>query len=61
MAKKNQGEGNPEADRRYREGVKKTVESTTADERAEEARNMTTEEKQSAQRAEERGKSRARN
>ena len=33
-----QGEGNKEADRRYREGVRETVKSTTEEERAEKAR-----------------------
>jgi hypothetical protein len=33
-----QGEGNRAADRRYREGVRKTVESTTESERAKAAR-----------------------
>ena len=61
MDDKNQGEGNREADRRYREGVKKTVEETTVEERAENARNLTPDQKTEAERAEERGKSRARN
>jgi hypothetical protein len=61
MGDKNQGEGNRDADRRYREGVKKTVEETTAEERAEDARNLTPEQKAEARRAEERGKSKARN
>jgi hypothetical protein len=60
MGDKNQGEGNREADRRYREGVRKTVEHTTDEERAEDARDLTPEERDAAQRAEKEGKSRAR-
>lgn len=60
MSDKNQGEGNKEADRRYRDGVRKTVEETTPDERADDARTLTREELDAAQRAEEEGKSRAR-
>ncbi len=56
---KNQGEGNKEADRRYREGVRKTVENTTPEERADAARTMTREELDAAQRAAERGKKKA--
>ena len=57
---KNQGEGNREADRRYRKGVKETIEKTTPEERAKEARDMTPEEREAAQRAEDKGKSHAR-
>jgi hypothetical protein len=60
MGNRNQGEGNREADRRYREGVKKTVDETTEEERADDARDMTPEQERDAQRAEEQGKSRAR-
>jgi hypothetical protein len=60
MSDKNQGEGNKEADRRYRDGVRKTVEETTPDERADDARTLTREELDAARRAEEKGKSRAR-
>jgi hypothetical protein len=60
MGDKNQGEGNRDADRRYREGVKKTVEKTTPEERADEARDMTPEEREAAERAEDKGKSHAR-
>jgi hypothetical protein len=60
MGDKNQGEGNREADRRYREGVRKTVEETTPEERADEAREMTAEEREAATRAEEEGKRHAR-
>jgi len=57
--KRNQGEGDREADRHYREGVKKTVHDTTGEERAEHARDMTPEEREEAERAEARGKDRA--
>jgi hypothetical protein len=60
MAEKNQGEGNREADRRYRHGVEETVRETTEDERAEKARNMTPEEQEEARRAEQEGKARKR-
>jgi hypothetical protein len=60
MEKKNQGEGNREADRRYRNGVRKTVEQTTEEERARRARDLTPEEQEAARRAEEEGKSRKR-
>jgi len=60
MAKdKNQGEGNRDADRHYRDGVKNTVEHTTDQERAEKARNLTPEQRKAAERAEETGKSHA--
>lgn len=54
------GEGNPEADRRYREGVRQTVEDTSEAERADEARQLSDEDKAKARRAEEEGKSHAR-
>lgn len=60
MAEKNQGEGNREADRRYRQGVHETIEETTEEERAERARNMTPEERAEAERAEQEGKARKR-
>jgi hypothetical protein len=60
MGDDNQGEGNRDADRRYRKGVKKTVEQTTPEERAEEARDMTPEELEAAKRAETEGKGHAR-
>ena len=60
MGDDNQGEGNRDADRRYRKGVKKTVEQTTPEERAEEARDMTPEERAAAERAETEGKRHAR-
>ena len=53
MEPKNQGEGNREADRRYRRGVRETVEETTAEERAERARDMTPAELEAARAAEE--------
>jgi hypothetical protein len=56
----NQGEGNREADRRYRKGVRKTVEETTDEERAADARALTGEERDDALEAEEDGKSKAR-
>jgi hypothetical protein len=60
MGDKNQGEGNRDADRRYRDGVRKTVEETTPEERAEEARDMTPEEREDAARAEAEGERHAR-
>lgn len=60
MNEKNQGEGNREADRRYRQGVEETVRETTEAERAEKARNMTPQEKEEARRAEQEGKARKR-
>ena len=60
MAEKNQGEGNREADRRYRRGVTETVQETTEEERAERARDLTPEEQEEARRAEELGKARKR-
>jgi hypothetical protein len=60
MEEKNQGEGNREADRRYRRGVTETVRETTEEERAERARGLTPEEQEEARRAEELGKARKR-
>jgi hypothetical protein len=60
MTERNQGEGNREADRRYRKGVRKTVEQTTEQERAENARELTGEERDQALEAERAGKSKAR-
>ena len=54
------GEGNREADRRYRKGVKETVENTSKDERGKKARNMSREDLDKARQAEEKSKSRAR-
>lgn len=54
------GEGNREADRRYRDGVKKTVEKTSEEERSSKARDVSREELDKARQAEEKGKSRAR-
>jgi len=60
MSDKNQGEGNREADRRYREGVRKTLDRTTAEERAEKAREISPEERREAEEAEREGKEHAR-
>jgi len=54
------GEGNREADRRYRKGVRETVENTSKEERGENARNLSREDLDKARQAEEKGKSRAR-
>jgi hypothetical protein len=55
-----QGEGNREADRRYRRGVRKTVEETTEEERLARAGSLTGREAREAEEAEEEGRSRAR-
>ena len=55
------GEGNAEADRRYREAVRETTEQTTGREREEKARDVTAEEKSAIRDAEEKARSRARN
>jgi len=55
-----QGEGNRDADRRYRQGVRKTVEETTEKERLERAGNLSEREAREAEAAEEEGRSRAR-
>lgn len=60
MTEKNQGEGNREADRRYRKGVQDTVEETTEEEREENARNISDDELEQAREAEQRGRGRAR-
>jgi hypothetical protein len=60
MAGKNQGEGNRDADRRYREGVSKTVKETTEEERAEEALDLSDDELREAEDAEEEGRDHAR-
>ena len=60
MTGKNQGEGNREADRRYREGVSKTVQETTEEERAEEARDLGGDDLEEAEEAEEEGRGHAR-
>jgi len=59
-SKRMQGEGNKEADRRYRKGVRRTVEKTTAEERAEDARRMSRTEREEAEAAEKEGRSKAR-
>jgi hypothetical protein len=60
MEEKNQGEGNREADRRYRRGVRETVQDTTEEERARRARDLTAAEQEDARRAEEEGKAKKR-
>ena len=60
MEQKNQGEGNREADQRYRRGVRETVEKTTPEERAQRARDLTPEEQEAARAAEEAGKAKKR-
>ena len=60
MTRKNQGEGNRDADRRYREGVKKTVEETSEEGRAEEALDLSDDELHEAEDAEEEGREHAR-
>jgi hypothetical protein len=60
MNEKNQGEGNREADRRYRQGVRETVHDTTEEERAKRARELTPEEREEAERAEREGRERKR-
>jgi hypothetical protein len=53
-------EGNKEADRRYRDGVKETFESTTEEERQRRARDLSCKDREVARRAEAEGKSKAR-
>jgi hypothetical protein len=60
MERKNQGEGNREADQRYRRGVRETVEETTEEERARQARDLTPDELQAARAAEEEAKAKKR-
>lgn len=60
MDDKNQGEGNREADRRYRRGVRETVRETTEKERADRARDLTPEELEAARQAEELAKAKKR-
>jgi hypothetical protein len=60
MERKNQGEGNREADRRYRQGVRETVEDTTPEERARRARELTPEELEAAREAEDAAKAKKR-
>jgi hypothetical protein len=60
-SKEQKGEGNREADRRYREHVRKTVDNTSEEERERLARKpLSKKERASARSAEEKGKSRAR-
>jgi hypothetical protein len=60
MEQKNQGEGNRDADRRYRDGVRKTVRQTTEEERASAARELTGEEREEALEAERTAKAKKR-
>lgn len=60
MDQKNQGEGDREADRRYRKGVQDTVNKTTPEERAERARDLTPEEQAAAREAENAAKAKKR-
>jgi hypothetical protein len=60
MEQKNQGEGNRDADRRYREGVRETIEQTTPEERARRAREMTPAELEAARAAEKLAKAKQR-
>lgn len=55
-----QGEGNKEADRRYRKGVKDTVDATTEQEREHAARKLSGKDRKTAERAAAEGKSKAR-
>jgi hypothetical protein len=60
MNEKNHGEGNRDADRRYRRGVQETVRETSEKERADRARDLTPAEQEEARRAEEEAKGRKR-
>ena len=60
MEPKNQGEGNREADRRYRRGVRETVEETTEEERARRARDIPPDDLEAARAAEEEAKAKKR-
>jgi len=55
----NQGEGNQEADRQYRENAREFVESGKVDDAAADAASMSSEELEQARRAEAEGRSRA--
>ncbi len=55
----NQGEGNKEADKRYRESTREFVESGKVDEAAADAATMSAEELEESRRAEEEAKSHA--
>ena len=57
----NQGEGNKEADRRYRESAREFVESGKVEDAAKDAASMSTEELEEARRAESEAKSHAKN
>jgi hypothetical protein len=56
----NQGEGNKEADRRYREKTREFIDAGKVEKAAEDAADMTESELASARRAEEIGKTKAR-
>ena len=58
--KDQKGEGNRQADRNYREGVREIVANTTAQERAKKARNIDSKQLDELKKAEEKGKSPAR-
>lgn len=58
--RKQGGEGNREADQRYRKGVHETVKKTTDTERARKARDISPEELSKLKQAEAEGKSRKR-
>ena len=60
MTQKNQGEGNRKADRRYRKGVRDSVENTSESEREQQARDLSEDELREAQSAEEKGRARRR-
>jgi hypothetical protein len=60
MESNNQGEGNREADRNYRRGVRETVEKTTEEERARRARDLPPDELEAARAAEELAKAKKR-
>lgn len=60
MSVRKPGEGNREADRRYRKGVRETVDETSEKERAEKARKLDDEAREEARKAEKEGRSRAR-
>lgn len=56
----NSGEGNREADRRYRNHVEKTVQDTTESERSKKARDVSRDDLEEAHKAEEKGREHAR-
>ncbi|HET6565189.1 MAG TPA: hypothetical protein VFG52_07240 [Xanthomonadales bacterium] len=58
--RKRGGEGNREADQRYRKGVRETMKKTSDPERARKARDISTDELSKLKQAEAKGKSRKR-